>query len=291
MKQRNNLLFTVLFSFSIFWGSLEAREGGFNQDLVRSKYYFVNTLAIYSSDSLVYTADSKLLTRKKYIELPCGKKYFILDDFFSRGSSTSDFSLPSSFEQNTTLVLTPVSVKMRPFVVLTRQNDCIMVMAGIPHGEKNGSLLIFDIEAFEKYMKTTYWYENLDESIDNSDVSNILGGFYAKDTVTDRCIAFGLSLDVSDANLLFGVDPSAVFPISIMEMRAQRHFFGVWHRITSVPNISYLKKSQKKPNSYFYSPEFNLISYDDLFQEKIITIDQMSDDMYAMFNQLIMNYQ
>ncbi len=236
----------------------------FNSDYVNSQYYFVGNLLIKAEGKdAVYTTNSKMFPSQvkgsKIIFEP-NKNYDILGTLFSLGKIPDDnFKLPPAFNfdpnkkpENRTMVLSPFS-EHYPTVVITQKNSELLVLIGKPNQGVNGTKLIFNVSAFEKRMRGTSWYDNLDQK--------------------DRRLIFGLGVDADKANFL-GTNS---FPINIIE---------IW----GVSKLDYPLSTAKFIRAIApIVSATRLSSYDELYKgpNPIISITPMNSDDYTLFNQLI----
>ena len=187
-------ILVLLYSTKLFSGGYPFQEPyRFTPAWVHSRYYLAGDIAIYSKQNVTYQTMSPLIPstiKNRPTEFVANKKYSLLNGPFSKGLDGSrkcnNYKLPNPFNIGTTIIFTPNNEKF-PTAVITRQGDLISMYVGHPQQEANGSKLTFNIDSFEKYMKTTSWYDSLDYQT---------GG----KTKIDRVMSFGFAFNADKSN-------------------------------------------------------------------------------------------
>lgn len=145
----------------------------FNQDYQKSNYIFAGDLYFYT-DFLPDVAKNKNIDTKSPLVNPNSKnsylaqftpniKYNIFSMYYQQGQDEEcdAYTLPKPIMGNTRIIFYSPNMISYPNIAITRNpgEDTIQIYVGNPSKKQmGGSKLIFNIDSFEKYMKTTAWY-------------------------------------------------------------------------------------------------------------------------------------
>ena len=126
---------------------------------------------------------------------------------------------------------------------------------GHPQQEANGSKLTFNIDSFEKYMKTTSWYDSLDYQT---------GG----KTKIDRVMSFGFAFNADKSNFEI-LNQNSLFPDAFT---INMLFITLLLDPTSCSPIPvYIKDIDPLPSTWKWKDKNIKNSYDDLLKTNNIT--------------------
>lgn len=167
----------------------------FNSDYQKSNYYLAGDIFFYT-DFLPELAPYKHLNTNSPLINPNqnshlaqftpNKKYNLFSMFYKKGQDEEciPYTLPKPIIGNSRIIFYSPDMSAYPTILINRNNgeDWITIYVGNPNKKGLGNAkLIFNIDNFEKYMKTTAWYNSLDklgEKVQLKD-SGIIFGFAA----------------------------------------------------------------------------------------------------------------
>ncbi len=186
----------------------------FNQDYQKSNYYLAGDIYFYTTLLPELTKFSTTSPRinpnarnSHKAEFNANTKYDLFSLFYNKTfdkEACKRVSLPkplSSNEDTRIIFYPPGNQRAYSTILISRKKseDTIVLYAGVPLRKAiNGSKLTFNIDNFEKYMKTTAWFNSRPKLV----------GYY------DSAITFGFAVNTDDSNFTVPKEKNSAIPDS-----------------------------------------------------------------------------
>lgn len=233
----------------------------FNQKYQKSNYHLAGDLFFYSGSIVApykhLVTVSPLINPKgdHFAEFKFNTPYSIFSMFYRKGQDEEcdPYRLPKPVSNNTRIIFdnqdprNPSDIQanvLYPNIIVTRTDDVITIYVANPK-LKEGSKLTFNIANFEKYMKTTAWYNSREQ----------LGGKFKKDSA----ITFGFAINADDFNFTIPKTNATQvinsFSLNFIDIIGAMRFAtcdGPYQYITSITPFTNTMKIKEKniKNSY-----------------------------------------
>lgn len=304
MKHYKSINQIVLFSLCLFLSEISAgypyqKPDRFNQKYQRSNYFLVGDLYFYTdflpevAKNKHFATNSSLInpdsSKSHLAQFTPNKKYNIFSMFYKQGENEDcvAYTLPKPINGNTRILFYSPDMSAYPSIVIYRKEgeDKIIIYIAFPNRKDiKSSKLTFDIDNFEKYMKTTAWYntrKELNERLAWRD-SGVFFGFSMNADLFDFTIP--QSINVQNFSISFAeIIGASRWATCYREERYQY----IQKIIPFTETIKIAETSTKNSQKDLFEPHTITWQGTEITIPPIVTISPMNLEDFTIVNKLI----